>query len=361
MARKVLIGGYFGFDNFGDEALLFVLINNLLEAGFKKEGITVLSHNPNLTSLKYKVNAKNRWNVFEVLGALFSSDALVFTGGVFQDKTSFKSFLYYFSLLYLAGLFNKTIVFYGIGIGPFQKPITQKMFNFAAKKVKLITVRDRFSANFFTAHPGILITCDPLWSVEPDYSFQSQVTKINWELPIVGVSLRRDRLLREGQLWEISDKLIRMINGMKDWQVLLIPAMPSEDLSVLFDVYDTITSKITAHERVYLIENFPDFSIQEQAGIIASCDAMISMRYHPILVALSNAKPAFGLIYDGKIRSLLDFASQSGVAFKDDINQPWSFFWQNLEHAQDSARQAKERANELHKMNIKLLEGLLQF
>ena len=58
--QKVLISGYFGFDNFGDEALLYVLVKHLVELGVQRTNITVLSNKPDITSNIYNVNAANR-------------------------------------------------------------------------------------------------------------------------------------------------------------------------------------------------------------------------------------------------------------------------------------------------------------
>lgn len=360
MAKKILISGYLGYDNFGDEALLHVLINNLLEVGFRRQDITVISNNPSKTSNTFKVKSENRWNVFGVSGAIANNEAIIFIGGLFQDKTSFLSFLYYFLQLCLANMLKKEVVFYGAGVGPFQRKISLSLFNFGIKNVKLITVRDRNSASLILNRAGTLVTCDPVWSIEPDYTYQSQIPLVNWELPIVGVSVRNDKFLNHYHLMDLSDKLSRIVSGMKEWQVLFIPCMPEEDLPITYELYDSVVSKISSPERVTLFENFSSFPITQQAGILASCDVMVSMRYHALLVPLSNGKPVVGLIYDQKIKSLIEFANQIGFSLKDDINQPWSYFWQNLEQASETARQASQRAVQSHKMNIQLLEKLFR-
>ena len=60
--KRILISGYLGFGNFGDEALLHVLINDLVKVGFRNEDITVVSNNPNLTTFLYNVKSIDRWN-----------------------------------------------------------------------------------------------------------------------------------------------------------------------------------------------------------------------------------------------------------------------------------------------------------
>ena len=357
--KRILISGYLGFDNFGDEALLYVLIRDLLQTGFKNTDITVISDNPNKTATNYYVNTVNRWNILEVIASIVNCNAIFFVGGLFQDKRSFQSFLYYYLQLLLSNFLKKEVVFYGSGIGPFQRKVTMDLFNSAIKNHHLITVRDKASANLFINKPNIQITCDPVWSIEGDFTFQNQIQTVNWQLPIVGVSLRNDKLLKIEKINDIGDKLLRLLSAMKDWQVLLIPCMPEQDLHVIYELYDFMIKKTTEKNRIILLENFSYFSITQQAGILASCDVMVGMRYHSLLVPLANGKPVFGLIYDQKVRSLIEFASQSSVFFKDIIDQPWSYFWQNLQNASDLARQAQEKASELHKINLQLLERLM--
>ena len=109
--KKILISGYLGFDNFGDEALLFILIKNLLESGYRREYISVISNNPQGTANSFNVNSPNRWNLIEIINAVTNHDGIIFIGGVFQDKTSFRSLFYYFFQLLLGRILQKEIIF----------------------------------------------------------------------------------------------------------------------------------------------------------------------------------------------------------------------------------------------------------
>lgn len=359
--KRILISGYLGFENFGDEVLLYILIKNLLESGYRREDITIISNNPNLTSAIYNIKSINRWNLLEIANATANTNGLVFIGGLFQDKTSFRSFLYYFFQLLLARILKKEIIFYGIGIGPLNKKISQTLLNFGIDKAQLITVRDKGSAYCSSYSEGLLITCDPAWTMDIDYGFQNQIQAINWQAPIIGVALRNDKNLKRDHLTNIADKLARALSNMKDWQALLIPCMPQEDLPVLYELQNILVGKTPAHTRITLIENFSRFPITQQAGILASCDVMVGMRYHAILVPLANGKPVLGLIYDNKVKLLLDYAGQVGVSYKDDLEQPWNYFWQNLEHSSNLAREAAEKAKQLHKKNVELLVKFLSY
>jgi polysaccharide pyruvyl transferase WcaK-like protein len=142
--KKILVCGYIGYQNFGDEALLYVLINNLLQVGYRREDITVISKEPEKTYLTYNVKSVDRWNSFELFNAFLNHDHVVFIGGLFQDKTSFRSLCYYCLQLIFSGIFQKKIAFYAVGVGPLQRGISSYIFNFAVN-----------SANFISLRPGI--------------------------------------------------------------------------------------------------------------------------------------------------------------------------------------------------------------
>lgn len=356
--KKVLISGYFGYGNFGDEAILQVLIDNLTEVGFKKEDITVLSNNPALTSQIHSIQSINRWNFLDYVISVLNNKCVIFTGGLFQDKTSFASLFYYILQILIAGICQKEIAFYAIGIGPLQRKISQILFNFAVKTVGFITVRDQASSSLIPHKSNIVITCDPAWTIKPDLSFQKNITKINWDLPILGLSIKNDPALKSHHLVNLADRISKIMLSMKEWQVVLIPCMTYEDLPVLYEIYDLILKKTNAYERITIIENFADYPIAQQAGILASTSAMIGMRYHALLIPIANGKPVFGLIYDPKVKSLIEFSSQVGVAFRDNFEQPWNYFWQNIQHSTNMATLTSQRAQQLHKINIELLEAL---
>lgn len=356
--KKVLVCGYIGYENFGDEALLHVLINNLLQVGYRNEDITVISKEPEKTSQSYNVKSINKWNVFQLFNAFLNNNHVIFIGGLFQDKTSFGSLCYYCLLLIFAGIFQKKVALYAAGIGPIQRGISNYIFNIAINSVSFMTLRDQASAQHLQHKTNAIVTCDPVWTMEPDFSFKPLLSKINWELPILSISLRHDKRLKDYHLTKLSDKVSKILTGMKDWQVVLIPCMPHDDLPVLYELYELIARKSSQQNRIFLIDNFTNFTITQQAGIIASCEVMIGMRYHALLIPLLNGKPVFGLIYDQKVKSLLDFASQIGVSFRDDFEQPWNYFWQNLQYSSNMAKLCAEKTSNLNRTNIQLLETL---
>lgn len=355
--KKILIIGYIGFNNFGDEALLYILINDLIKTGFHRDEITVISNNPEETTLIHKVRSINRWNLFDIFNSILKNNVVFFIGGLFQDKSSLRSFLWYLLILITSQLFGKEIALYAAGVGPFQRKISQILFDVFAKNINYSTARDQISSNILSYKSHVPVTCDPVWLIESDFNVQKKIQNVNWQSSVLGVSVRFDKNLKEHHLSNIGNKLCKLLHETKDWQVLVIPCM-DEDLQVSLELYDYIISKLPEPDKLILLDNFSSFSITEQAGILASCNAMVGMRYHSLIIPLANGKPVFGLIFDYKIKSLLDFASQVGITPKDDLEGPWNYFWQNLDGSTDAAKNASEKAKKLQVKNTELLKKI---
>lgn len=137
---KITVSGYYGFDNFGDETILFVLLNYLKS---KKFDITVFSKNPETTSKKYGIKSLNTFSFFDVVNQIRKTDFLISGGGsLLQDATSAKSLIYYLFVLFLAWFFKKKIVIFAQGIGPINSFILRKFTKFILHKADFISVRD---------------------------------------------------------------------------------------------------------------------------------------------------------------------------------------------------------------------------
>lgn len=111
---RVLISGYYGFGNLGDEALLSGLTGALRDRGHKA---VILSGDPAATSTMHGVEARHRTT--GLLGGILESDALISGGGgLLQDGTSARSLRYYLAVIRLARLLRRPVVVYGQSLGP---------------------------------------------------------------------------------------------------------------------------------------------------------------------------------------------------------------------------------------------------
>lgn len=148
--KTIVISGYYGFKNSGDEAVLQSVLTALAEEG-KAAGViiepVVLSIDPEWTSKAYGVRAVHRMKLGEVRRAIRESDGLISGGGsLLQDATSPKTIPYYLGVIKIAQLLRKPVFIYAQGIGPVNRKLFHPMIRSVFRKCAYISVRDAQSA-----------------------------------------------------------------------------------------------------------------------------------------------------------------------------------------------------------------------
>ena len=104
MKRKLFILGYTGYYNLGDDLMIDLLAEERIP-GFK---ILILSRR---RYYRKKINYINRYNLLRYFFSISKGDILLNLGGIFQDKTGFPSFFYYFAMNLIFLLRKGKIIF----------------------------------------------------------------------------------------------------------------------------------------------------------------------------------------------------------------------------------------------------------
>ncbi|MEO6458256.1 MAG: polysaccharide pyruvyl transferase CsaB, partial [Chloroflexia bacterium] len=85
--KKIVILGWYGSNNTGDEAVLQAVVSALRARGL--DNLHVLSTNPDQTAAKFDVTSSPRTPMLESIKALRNGSTLVLGGGgLIQDGTS---------------------------------------------------------------------------------------------------------------------------------------------------------------------------------------------------------------------------------------------------------------------------------
>ncbi len=189
---KVLISGYYGFYNIGDEAILKSIIEALRNEDPNID-IVVLSNDVEYTKSTYKVNAINRWKLNDIYKELLKCDGLISGGGsLFQDVTSSRSILYYTGIIWLAKLAKKPIFIYAQGVGPIEKKSNRKIVGKFFNKVDYITLRDKESKlllNSIGVRKDIEIVPDPVMGFNIE-NYEFKIDKYFTNNDYITVSIR---------------------------------------------------------------------------------------------------------------------------------------------------------------------------
>ena len=173
MSKRFVLSGYFGFKNFGDEAILSVLIKKLK---LDKHRITVISSDPKYTMKQYKhIRSVYTFKIPDIIGAISKSDVVISGGGsLLQDATSLKSLIYYLFIIFVGLVLRKTVIIFAQGIGPINSFIGIVLTKNLLKHCNYVSVRDEKSLELLK-NWGIKadLLCDPIFSIETNKIIKS--------------------------------------------------------------------------------------------------------------------------------------------------------------------------------------------
>ena len=284
--KKVLVSGYIGFNNFGDEAIFYSLSNHLKKLEFD---VSVLCSNKNIVKEKYDVKTYNFKKPFEIIKAIFNCDILISGGGsLLQNKTSNFSLFYYLSILLIAKLLLKKTIIFAQGIEPINGKLQTFITKSVLKTVNFISVRDENSLNLLKSWK-----LNPILVSDPIYSIIENIKISNKRKGII-IQLREFKNINESFLEDLANALPK--NKIQD------------DINV-FSFQDEIDEKICKKfikilENKGIIANYiPNKSIKETIEIVNNSKYMISTRLHGVLISHALKVKTFALIYDKKLET----------------------------------------------------------
>lgn len=318
MTKKVVISGYYGADNFGDEAILETLIQRLKKLGSE---ITVLSTNPEKTTKTHNVNSIKSFAFSKVKKALKQSDILISGGGsLLQDATSVKSLFYYLWVIFTAQFYKKDVIIFAQGIGPISNKIGEFFTKKLLKKCRWVTVRDDKSL-FLLRGWGIKteLVCDPLYDIE--------LTKTETENR-VGIQLRSFKTLTEQLLITLAN---RVAIDFPDKEIEIYSLQDSNDLEVCKH-FESLLLSVNPNIKTHVISGK---SPQEIIKLMSSLEYMIAMRFHAILIALKYGIKTLAINYDTKVENIANDAKIPMLSML--ANENYGFMFNQLKNLDGKA------------------------
>lgn len=348
---KILISGYYGFNNIGDESILRTVIDNLREK-LPSVDITVLSHDPSSTAEKYQVKAARRMSLWDILRSVLGCDLLLSGGGsLLQDATSGRSILYYLFILRLAQLLRKKTFIYSQGIGPINDRRNRALTAHVLKRTSGIVVRDSKSRDLLIeigVPAGLIhVTADP-------------VIRVKKADPAMGLDiLRREGCPRDsGRLtvgWAVKarrpdpvffqeiKKSILWLREEYGADSVLIPFFHSEDLGVCETIAREMDGQVGCLRQKYLSE--------ETLSIIGCMDVLVGVRLHSLIYSAVMGVPMIGVSYDPKVDSFLASIQRPTLCAVEEFT---------CEKFQQAFRDTMERREDICQTTARCLDGLIK-
>ncbi len=294
---RVLLSGYYGFGNLGDEALLEVIIAQL-RLRFPGWDLEVLSAAPGQTREQLGVAATPRWNMSDVREAIRRADVVLSGGGgLLQSSTSLRSVVYYAGILREAIRQKRKTMIFAQSIGPLDS-LGKFVVRSLCKGVDCATVRDaRSKVLLRQLLPGTPVehTADPVFLYDlPIEDFDLSREGLD-RAPYAVFSVRKVPALKEGvaMLARVADRFADK-HGVR---VAFLPLGGASDAEVS-------TTIIRACKSAPML--LPECTLERAAAILRGAHVVVGMRLHALILAARFAVPFLAIPYDPKVGSLVD-------------------------------------------------------
>ena len=293
----MLISGYYGFGNLGDEALLDVIVSHL-RAAYPGGSIDVLSADPAATAARLNVESTPRADLGAVRRAIDRADVVLSGGGgLLQNVTSLPSLLYYAGIVRTATRAHKRTMIFAQSIGPLDV-FGRAVVRACCGGIAAATVRDEASRRLLASLlPNVRVerTADPVFLFEPDEApLDLAAEGLAGPGPLVVVSARR---------WQHNEATISLLAAVVDRlanehgaHVAFLPLGGAPDA-------DVSTSVIRRAKSAPLL--LPAMKLGQAAQIIGRASLVIGMRLHALIIAARLGVPFCAVPYDPKVSALL--------------------------------------------------------
>lgn len=359
----VVLSGYYGFGNSGDDALLYAITDSLREV-MPDVRVCVLSAKAKEMRKVYGVDCAARFNPFAVRRALKSAKMLISGGGsLIQDVTSSKSLVYYLSIMRYAARYGDKVYVYANGIGP----LKEKNYARAARALEaadVITLRDPASLEELkkigVTDKNALVTADPVLLVEgtPREALVSLFAENGFpkEGRFFGIAVRD---------WQKNDaEFVRKIAKIADFAAEKYGLIPLF-LPMRFPNDAALSEQISAcvKAKSYVLKK--PVGVKDMIGLVGCSEAVLGMRLHTLIYAAGASVPVIGVVYDRKVSAFLDYIGEKRRldTEKIDVDAACRYLdeiMQDTGKARTALSAEKERLVLLAKENAKIAVGLLE-
>ncbi|GGD28609.1 polysaccharide pyruvyl transferase family protein [Pontibacillus salipaludis] len=312
--KKVLLRGYYGFNNFGDDALLHTLIYRIFNDNNRYQ-ITVLSKGEVFDDPKIKFSSTKKLNI---LKEVIQNNVLVFGGGSqFQDfgtKNNKKELIFKLLLIILAKVSGSKVIQLGISVGPLKTRIGKTLAKASLLLSDKTFVRDDKSFRFLEEN----LPAKKKYFLIPDLTLLLHDLKNNdaqAEINI-GINVLPYHKTTKANI-ESQDKLF---SNLRKALINIKDNNPNIRFTFFAFQNDSNVSDKTEIEKIsdgdsQVISYFN--SVEDFNESINKCTHFISMRFHAAVFAYMNRIPQINLGYHQKCLEFMEYYGYTDGAFYD--------------------------------------------
>ncbi|HET6780590.1 MAG TPA: polysaccharide pyruvyl transferase CsaB [bacterium] len=289
---SIVISGYYGFANVGDEAVLASMLNSLRNR-IPDARFVVLSADPAGTTRLHGVPSISRVGP-GVLGAITGADLFISGGGsLIQDATSARSALYYVGVLAYAARAARRSMVFAQGLGPIRRRWIRALVRRTLDRVHVISFRDedsqRLAHEIGVRRPSQLVA-DPVFALDPAPFERAAHLLEGLPRPRFGLVLRPVAGI---QYVEHVVDAVRSTVQHTGGSVVALVFHRRYDLAITRHIAEALQSRVIS-----------DLAPSEMMAVVGALDVLAGVRLHALIAAVAAGVAPVGLSYDPKVESL---------------------------------------------------------
>lgn len=335
-AVRVVLYGWFGAQNFGDD-LLLELVHARVRERYPSAEVLVIGANPHQIRVQHGLEATEPHQKHRICEWLDDAVALIYCGGLMFDdplgQTAGEAELAFdpwidpagqAAICSLARMYDVPTYFLGIGGGPMNTPAMQRYAKLMSAVGAHFLTRDQNTSDLLLAagaDPNQVgsyadLSFGAKRYVDRHVTFLDSEEAWRWlqaqGRPYLVISLRSCHRNPP----DLASRVAQALDGVcerRDMSVLYLP-LDTDDVGIQRQAFDLMEHK----ERAYLIGQRP--TVEMILSYISRSSATLSMRLHCSLLHMVLGRPAVGLNYNDKIEAQFTAIGQEGCLLSLDAS-----------------------------------------
>ncbi|MBM7784476.1 polysaccharide pyruvyl transferase CsaB [Tenggerimyces flavus] len=283
---KLVMLGYFGFGNAGDEAILAAELTALRTALGAETTFIAVSGDPAETRATHGIEAVSRTDFRALITTLRGADALIAGGGsLLQDVTSARPVAFYAGTMLIARTLGKPVFVYAQGLGPITRGLNRRLAGWALRSATYVSLRDESSIALATSLGARNAT------LVPD--------------PVLGTTFAthpQDRLAIALRPWPgtwLPAVKAALTDLAKDTELVFVPFHGGQDVDLAHSLATPLGAEVVEPG---------DYGKTLEA--VATSKATLGMRLHALITAAAATRPFVAIAYDPKVTAFAQLTAQ---------------------------------------------------
>lgn len=347
MKKQIFILGHFGWKNTGDDAMIYVLLQEI-HTSHPTASFAILSPIPIVIPHETKNLVKfiKHTNPLLIFREIMHSSTFAWGGGTFMfdhpNKINrFVRLCETFIVMAFVKLFRKRIYLLGIGVEPLSRTWGRFLSKQICRLADYISVRDKSSYDILEGmglKNKITFSFDLTALLQPLSTTDDKHLVKNTDIKILGISILPFFEIYHGD--KEKDRLFvhEIAKGLNHWLkrnhrnmiYLFVFKGKSKADDVL--ITELLQKQLEPSERVELIPYNPD--PVETMNKVARCQVFIGMRYHSCVFAYLTNTPLLIINYFQKCQALAEdigLPKHAVVSLEEILNGQFENYLENMQ------------------------------